>query len=77
MKILEQELVQREASLVQDNPHVFHCPVVNTEIKEDINCLVNGIIEEMKSALTKLRENMKKFEYFNRWIQYSIYIVIP
>ena len=38
--------------------------VATYKIKEDINCLVNGTIEEMKSALTKWRENMKKFEYF-------------
>ena len=29
---------------IMDNGHVFHCPVVNTEKKEDINCLVNETI---------------------------------
>ena len=44
-----------------DNPHVLHCPDLSTEVKEYI---VNGTIEEIKSDLTKLRENMEKFEYF-------------
>ena len=49
---------------IMDNAHVFLCSVVNPEIKGDINRLVNGTIQEMKSALNKWRENMKKFEYF-------------
>ena len=56
-----------------DNCYVFLCSVVNPEPKVDINCLVNGTIQERKSALTQWSENMKKFECLSRWIQYSLY----
>ena len=47
---------------IMNNFHIFQCEVFNPEEKTHIEKLINGDIYEMKQALNKWNQNLKKIE---------------
>ena len=45
-----------------DNIHIFECVVLNQTQDINIELPINGTFVEMKSALNKWNENLKKLE---------------
>ena len=45
-----------------DNIHIFECVVLNQTHESNIKQLTNGTFEEMKLALNKWNDNLKKLE---------------
>ena len=48
-----------------DNIHIFDCVVLNQTHESNIEQLTNGTFEEMKLALNKWNNNLKKLEIIN------------